>query len=64
MNAARQSDAVSWWTMGRNAQKRNGLEHALEMANDINNEGARRLFKSGALGEPRPTVRRSRAGSV
>jgi hypothetical protein len=57
MNAARQLATVSWWRMGRNAAARYGQEQALEMATAINGAALRKLFLSGARGEPRPTLR-------
>lgn len=57
MNPARQSDAVSWWVMGKNATRRYGFEHARDIAADISNLVVRRYFMAGAMGEPRPRVR-------
>jgi hypothetical protein len=54
MKTARQSDAVTWWAMGRTARARYGYEHAREMSQDIITEGNRRLFMAGANGDPRP----------
>lgn len=57
MKTARQSDKVTWWAIGRSAVAKHGYEHAMEMAEDIITEGNRKLFKSGANGEPRPRLK-------
>lgn len=57
MNASRTSNKVLWWSMGRVAMKRHGLDRALEMAAQMRESGEKKLFISGAKGEPRPRVR-------
>lgn len=57
MKCARQSDAVSWWKMGRTAALRHGLDKALQMSDDIKSSGARLLWRNGALGQNRPVRR-------
>lgn len=56
MNTARQSDAVTWWRMGR-AAKAQGYD-IQKWAGDIRSPVARKLFLAGANGEPKPTTAR------
>jgi hypothetical protein len=63
MKTARQSDIITWWRMGRNASIRYGIDKALQMSDDITSTGAKRLWRSGALGEPKPRVRRATQSS-
>lgn len=56
MKTARQSDAVTWWKMGK-AAKAKGYDVA-KWAADIKYVAARRLFLAGANGEPKPTTAR------
>lgn len=58
MKTARQSDNITWWRMGRNAAARFGVDKALQMSDDIRATGAKLLFRSGALGGPKPRARR------
>lgn len=56
MKTARQSDAVTWWKMGK-AAKAKGYD-VEKWADDIKYVAARRLFLAGARGEPKPTTAR------